>query len=67
MTLGVARIRAILGLVFAFLGIVVGAQLMVRPVAINQKLLGLAFAVVLIGLGFVRVRVYLKMKRETPA
>jgi len=30
----------------------------------NQKLLGLAFSVVLIGLGLVRVRMYLKVKNE---
>jgi hypothetical protein len=64
MTLGIARIRAILGIVFALLGVGIGAQLLLRPGAMNQKMLGLAFAVVLIGLGTVRVRMYLKMKAE---
>jgi hypothetical protein len=64
MTLGIARIRAILGTVFALLGIGIGAQLLLRPGPMNQKMLGLAFAVVLVGLGAVRIRMYLKMKRE---
>jgi hypothetical protein len=61
-TLRVARIRAILGVIFALLGVGVGVQLLLRPVAMNQKMLGLAFAGVLIGLGIVRVRMYLKIK-----
>ncbi len=64
-TLRVARIRAILGVVFALLGFAVGVQLLLRPGDFNHKLLGLAFSVVLIGLGFVRVRIYLKVKSET--
>lgn len=67
MTLGIARIRAILGVIFALLGAGIGLQLILRPGALNQKLLGLAFAAVLIGLGVVRVRVYLKIKSETPS
>ena len=64
MTLGIARIRAILGSIFAVLGIVIGGQLLLRPGPFNEKMLGLAFAVVLVGLGAVRVRVYLKIKSE---
>ena len=64
MTLRVARIRAILGRIFALLGVGTGVQLLLRPGGMNQKLLGLAFAVLLIGLGFVRVRMYLKIKSE---
>jgi hypothetical protein len=64
MTLRVAKIRAIIGMVFAILGVAVGIQLLLRPGAMNQKLLGLAFSVVLIGLGLVRVRMYLKVKHE---
>jgi hypothetical protein len=63
-TLRVAKIRAFLGIVFALLGMAVGVQLLLRPGAMNQKLLGLAFAAVLIGLGVVRVRMYLKIKSE---
>jgi hypothetical protein len=64
MTLRVAKIRAILGIVFALLGLAVGIQLLLRPGALNAKLLGLAFAGVLIGLGLVRVRMYLKIKSD---
>jgi hypothetical protein len=63
-TLGIARIRAILGLVFALFGAGIAVQLWLRPEPMNQKMLGLAFAAVLIGLGAVRVRVYLKIKSE---
>jgi hypothetical protein len=66
MTLGIARIRAVLGVVFALLGLGIGVQLLLRPVGLNEKLLGLAFALVLIALGAVRVRMYLKMKSEPP-
>lgn len=64
MTLRVAKIRAVLGIVFALLGFTVGVQLLLRPGPMNQKMLGLAFAAVLIGLGVVRVRMYLKVKSE---
>jgi hypothetical protein len=66
-TLGIARIRAILGSVFAVLGIVIGGQLLLRPGPFNEKMLGLAFAVVLVGLGAVRVRLYFKIKSEQPS
>jgi hypothetical protein len=61
MTLGIARIRAILGIVFIVLGLGIVVGILVRP---GPKTLGLAFAVVLMGLGAVRVRTYLKMKSE---
>lgn len=64
MTLRVAKIRALLGIIFALLGVAVAVQLLLRPGAMNQKTLGLAFAAVLIALGVVRVRVYLKIKSE---
>ena len=67
MTLGIARIRAILGSIFAVLGIVIGGQLLLRPGPFNEKMLGLAFAVVLVGLGAVRVRLYFKIKSEQPS
>jgi hypothetical protein len=63
-TLRVAKIRALLGIIFALLGVAVAVQLLLRPGAMNQKTLGLAFAAVLIALGVVRVRVYLKIKSE---
>ena len=64
MTLRVAKIRAVLGMAFALLGLAIGVQLLLRPGTLNAKLLGLAFAVVLIGLGLVRVRMYLKVKSD---
>jgi hypothetical protein len=64
MTLGIARIRAILGAIFALLGAGIGVELLARPGTLNAKMLGLAFSVVLIGLGVVRVRMYLKIKSE---
>ena len=64
MTLRVAKIRAFLGIIFALLGIAVGVQLLLRPGTMNAKLLGLAFAALLVGLGVVRVRMYLKVKSE---
>jgi len=59
-----AKIRAVLGIVFVLLGIAVGVQLLLRPGEMSAKLLGLGFAGVLIGLGLVRVRQYLKIKGE---
>jgi hypothetical protein len=61
-TLRVAKIRAVIGVVFALLGIAVGLQLLLRPGEMNQKLLGLGFAAALVGLGAVRVRMYLRVK-----
>jgi hypothetical protein len=49
------------------LGIVIGGQLLLRPGPFNEKMLGLAFAVVLVGLGAVRVRLYFKIKSEQPS
>jgi hypothetical protein len=65
-TLAVARIRAIIGAAFGVLGAGIAVQLLLRPEPIRQKLLGLAFAVVLIGLGAVRVRGYWLMRRSAP-
>jgi hypothetical protein len=66
-SLGIARIRAILGAIFALLGAGIGVELLLRPGALNSKVMGLAFAAVLIGLGVVRVRMYLKIKSERPS
>jgi hypothetical protein len=65
MTLRVARIRAILGGLFALLGVAIAVQVLVRN-APGNKLMGLAFAVVLIGLGIVRIRMYLIVARQQP-
>jgi len=65
-TLAVARIRAIIGTAFAVLGAGIAVQLLLRPEPLRQKLLGLAFALVLIGLGVVRVRGYWLMRRSAP-
>jgi len=67
MMLRVAKIRAFIGLVFALLGLAVGVRLLLAPGTMNAKLLGLAFSVVLIGLGLVRVRMYLKVKSDLAA
>jgi hypothetical protein len=65
-TVGIARIRAILGGIFALLGAGIGIELLLRPGTLNAKMLGLAFSAVLIGLGVVRIRMYLKIKSEQP-
>ena len=62
--LRLAKIRAALGVVFTLLGIGIGVEILFRPAPVNQKLLGLAFAVVLVALGVVRVRAYLKLRNE---
>jgi hypothetical protein len=62
--LQVAKIRAGLGILFALLGAGIGIEILFRPEPFNQKLLGLGFAVVLIALGVVRVRMYLKLKSD---
>lgn len=67
MTLKIARIRAILGALFALLGAGIAVQLLLRPAPFNQKSMGLAFAAVLMGLGIVRVRSYLAVARNSPA
>jgi hypothetical protein len=61
--LRLARLRAIIGAAFGVLGIGIAVQLLLRPEPFAQKIMGLAFAVVLIGLGAVRVRGYLQLRR----
>jgi hypothetical protein len=61
MTLRVAKIRAFLGIAFMLLGIAIAVHTLVQP---GPKPMGLAFSVVLVALGFVRVRTYLKLKSE---
>jgi len=65
-TLVVARTRAIIGAAFALLGFGIAVQLLLRPEPLKQKLLGLAFAFVLIALGVVRVRGYLLLRNSVP-
>ena len=60
-TVQVAKIRALLGILFGVLGVAVGVRTLMTP---GPKLMGLAFSVVLVALGFVRVRMYLKVKNE---
>ena len=64
MTLQQARIKAVIGIVFLILGIAIGIELLLRPGALGTKLFQLAFPVVMIALGLVRVRMYLKVKSE---
>ncbi|MGA2393273.1 MAG: hypothetical protein ABSH03_07990 [Candidatus Lustribacter sp.] len=59
--LRLAKIRAALGCLFVLFGLGIGVEILVRP---GPKLLGLAFAVVLVALGVVRVRAYLLLKNE---
>jgi NhaP-type Na+/H+ or K+/H+ antiporter len=59
----VLTIRAVLGVLFGLFGIGIAIQVLVRP---GPKYMGLAFACVLIALGFVRVRAYLKARSEQP-
>jgi hypothetical protein len=60
-----AQIRAALGVLFMLLGLGIGVEILLRPEPVSQKLMGVAFTVVLIGLGVVRVRMYLKLKSES--
>jgi hypothetical protein len=55
----IARIRAAIGGAFAIVGLVIMIQLILKPAPPNQKLMGIAFAAVLVALGVVRVRAYL--------
>jgi hypothetical protein len=59
----IARIRAVIGVAFAVVGVVIIGELLVKPVPLNQKLMGTAFAAVLVALGIVRVRTYLAARR----
>jgi hypothetical protein len=62
-TLRIVRLRAVIGAIFALLGVGIAVEILLRP---GDKRMGLAFAVVLIALGVVRVRTYLKMKNGLP-
>ena len=64
MNLTIVRVRAAIGVAFAIVGVVIMGELLVKPAPFNQKLLGLAFAVVLVALGIVRVRAYLAARRS---
>ena len=66
MNLAVLRVRALLGAAFAVVGSIIGIELLAKPVPFNEKLLGLAFAGVLVALGIVRVRTYLSLRRSRP-
>jgi len=61
-----AGIRAVIGAAFGLLGAGIAVQLFLRPEPFNQKVMGLAFAFVLIALGVLRVRGYLKLRRAAP-
>lgn len=61
-TLGWYRYRMISGIIFGILGIVIGAQLALRPGAPQTKIAGFAFAGVAIALGVVRVVQFTKMR-----
>lgn len=51
-------------MLFVVFGVGIGIEILLRPSPFSQKVMGLAFAVVLAGLGFVRVRAYLLLKSE---
>lgn len=59
----IVRVRAVIGAAFAVVGLVIGGELLAKPAPFNQKLLGLAFAAVMVALGVVRVRTYWMMRR----
>jgi hypothetical protein len=62
----VARVRAILGVAFAVLGVLIALQLAVRVAPFNEKIFGFVFAAALVGLGVVRVRQYLAVRDRAP-
>ena len=59
----IVRVRAVIGAGFAVIGLVIGAELLAKPVPLNQKFLGLAFSAVMIALGIVRVRTYWMLRK----
>ena len=61
-----ALARALLGAAFALLGLLIALQLAFRIAPLNQKIFGFAFAAVLIGLGAVRIRQYLSVRKRLP-
>jgi len=61
----IARIRAAIGVAFAIAGLFIMGQLLLKAAPFNQKLMGLAFAAVLVALGVVRVRAYLLTRPGT--
>lgn len=63
-SLGWYRMRAIFGLVFGALGVVIGYEILVRPSPWNSKLVGLAFVAALIGLALVRARDYVRARER---
>jgi len=64
MNLTIMRVRAAIGIAFAVVGIVIMGELLVKPVPLNEKLLGIAFSAVLVALGVVRVRTYIAARRS---
>jgi hypothetical protein len=57
-TLGWYRYRMISGIIFSILGVVIAAELALRPGAPQNKIAGFGFAVVAIALGVVRIVQY---------
>ncbi len=57
--MGWFRYRMISGVIFSILGIVIAAELVLRPGAPQTKIAGFGFALVAIALGVVRIVQYL--------
>lgn len=66
-TLGWFRYRMISGVIFSILGVLIGAQLILRPGAPQTKIAGFAFALVVIALGVVRTVQYLQARTAARA
>jgi hypothetical protein len=60
------RYRAITGLVFGLLGIVLAVEIALRPAPPGNKIAGGLFALVAIALGAARVQQYLKARTTQP-
>jgi hypothetical protein len=60
----VLRYRALFGVGFVILGLVVLARVALTPAPANAKILGGLLALAMIGLGVARVMQYAKMRRE---
>jgi hypothetical protein len=59
----VLRFRAVFGLGFLLLGLVMLWRVALAGAPAQNKLIGLAFALVMIGLGVVRIRDYARARR----
>jgi len=66
-TLGWFRYRMISGVIFSVLGVVIAAELVLRPGALQNKIAGFGFAFVAIALGVVRIVQYVQARSSLGA